>query len=199
MSIGDSQPQPSIDKYEIRPADWMYLVRIAREAVGAVVTGGDPPEVAGYAWPDPTPRGAFVTLRHRGKLRGCIGTFHPTAPLPPTIREMAIAAVYDPRCIGRPIPIDELAELMIELSILSPPVRTSNPLTLEIGVHGIYIRAGGRTGCFLPQVAREAGWNAEQFLTRCCEMKLQLDGDIWCDPDTEVYLFTTQRFSDPPS
>jgi uncharacterized protein (TIGR00296 family) len=89
-----------------------------------------------------------------------------------------------------PITPKELNDLDIEISVLSPLKKTDNPLNLRLGIDGIYIKKGFASGCFLPQVATETGWNKEEFLSYCCSHKAGLKPDAWKDKNTEVYLFT---------
>jgi uncharacterized protein (TIGR00296 family) len=72
--------------------------------------------------------------------------------------------------------------------------RTDDPLSLQLGVDGIYIKKDRASGCFLPQVASETGWSKEEFLSNCCAHKAGLAPDAWKDPETEVYLFTAEVF-----
>ena len=141
------------------------------------------------------PRGCFVTLKSQNRLRGCIGQFVSERPLIELVAEMAKAsATSDPRFFGDPITAGELEQMDVEISVLSPLKRTSDPLSLRLGVDGIYIRRGHVSGCFLPQVATETGWDTEEFLSYCCSHKAGLSPDAWKDPDTEVYLFTAEVF-----
>jgi len=172
------------------------LLNLARQTIEAEVSGRLPPPIDEASWPDLPHAGAFVTLRRAGRLRGCIGTFRPTGSLPRTVQEMAISACHDPRFVQEPITPEEVPRLDIEISVLSPLQRTCDPLSLEVGKHGIYIRRGHRAGCFLPQVATEMGWDKETFLSQCCAGKAGLPAEAWRDPDTEVYLFTTESFSE---
>jgi AmmeMemoRadiSam system protein A len=111
------------------------------------------------------------------------------------IAEMAKAsATSDTRFLANPISASELDQLDIEISVLSPLQRTDDPLSLQLGTDGIYIKKGYATGCFLPQVAIETGWDKEEFLSYCCAHKAGLRPDAWRDPDTEVYLFTAEIF-----
>jgi len=171
------------------------LLKIARDTVEAVVCG----------WPAPKPQsddpalnalcGCFVTLKNRGQLRGCIGQFTSEKPLIQLVVDMAKASARsDPRFLGNPITPGELNRLEIEISVLSPLERTDDPLSLELGTHGIYIKRGYASGCFLPQVAEETGWSKEEFLSYCCSHKAGLPADAWQDPRTEVYLFTAEIF-----
>ncbi|MHC4573666.1 MAG: AmmeMemoRadiSam system protein A [Planctomycetota bacterium] len=174
------------------------LLKIARDTVEAVVTGGsvprpqsDDPELTGRC-------GCFVTLKSQGRLRGCIGQFISDMPLVELVVEMAKAsATGDPRFLADPITADELQQLDVEISVLSPLKRADDPLSLRLGVDGIYVKRGCASGCFLPQVAAETGWSKEQFLSYCCAHKAGLPADAWKEPETEVYLFTADVFGAP--
>ncbi|MBW8016018.1 MAG: AmmeMemoRadiSam system protein A [Planctomycetes bacterium] len=139
--------------------------------------------------------GCFVTLKNSDNLRGCLGQFTSDKPIIELISEIAQAsASKDSRFSANPITGDELDELDVEISLLSPLKKTDNPLSLRLGIDGIYIVNGGRSGCFLPQVATEIGWNKEEFLSYCCSGKAGLSPNAWKDPDTEVFLFTAEIF-----
>jgi len=169
------------------------LLTLATEAVAASVCGGSLPAA-------PTDgalgneRGCFVTLKNAGHLRGCIGMFEARGPLGEMIVQMArAAATEDPRFFHNPITPEELPELSVDLSILSPLEKTDDPAGLRLGVDGIYIVRGHRSGCFLPEVATETGWDVETFLGECCAGKAGLSFDAWKDPETTVYLFTSEK------
>jgi AmmeMemoRadiSam system protein A len=116
-------------------------------------------------------------------------------PLIELIVEMTIAsATEDPRFAGSRIKTSELNKLDIEISVLSPLKKTDDPLSLRLGVDGIYIKRGFASGCFLPQVATETGWSKEEFLSYCCAHKAGLEPEAWKDPETEVSLFTADVF-----
>lgn len=174
------------------------LLAIARETVKATVAGATPPAPRSD---DPILTaccGCFVTLKTRGRLRGCIGQFTSDRPLIELVVEMAEAsASKDPRFFDHPLTVRDLGNLEIEISVLSPLERTNDPLSLRLGVDGIYIRRGYAAGCFLPQVATETGWSKEEFLSSCCSHKAGLPADAWKDPKTEVYLFTAEVFDAP--
>ena len=171
------------------------LLKVARDTVEAVINRrptekpqSDDPEMN-------VPCGCFVTLKNRGRLRGCIGQFTSESPLIELVSEMAKAsATGDPRFFADPITPDEMERLDVEISVLSPLQRTDDPLSLRLGVDGIYIKRGRLSGCFLPQVATETGWSREEFLSYCCFHKAGLEPDAWKDPKTEVYLFTADVF-----
>lgn len=172
-------------------ADRKRLLSLARETVRAVARGDRLPEPAGEMRGERV-GGVFVTLRSGGKLRGCMGRFLPEGPLDRVVVAVAASAARDPRFEHDPIRPEEVDGLSIDISLLSMPQRTQDPLSLKPGVHGVWIRRGERSGCFLPQVAVEAGWDARQFLENCCVMKAHLPPDAWQDPETEVYLFTSE-------
>jgi len=174
------------------------LLRVARDTVEAVVNGrtepsasSDDPELNAHC-------GCFVTLKNGERLRGCIGNFVSEGPLIELVVEMAKAsATSDPRFFGNRITPRELHRLDIEISVLSPLEKTNDPLSLRLGVDGIYVKKGYASGCFLPQVATETGWSKEEFLAYCCSHKAGLPEDAWKDPDTEVYLFSAEVFGLP--
>ena len=138
--------------------------------------------------------GVFVTFWAGKALRGCIGTLTSTDDLVQTVQQATCSALADPRFEGDPITLAELPQLEIEISILSDATPTSNPLSLIPGVHGIVVRQGERSGCFLPKVAADRGWSAEEFLSNCCTMKAGLPPDAWRQGDTQVLLFTAEAF-----
>lgn len=174
------------------------LLRMARDTVKAVVTGTPPPKPASDDPALNAPCGCFVTLKNRDRLRGCIGQFISDRPLIEMVAEMANAsATGDPRFLGNPITPRELDNLDIEISVLSPLQRSEDPLSLRLGVDGVYIKKGYASGCFLPQVATETGWSVEEFLAFCCSHKAGLSPDAWKDPKTEVFLFTAEVFGAP--
>jgi len=137
--------------------------------------------------------GAFVTLHEKGRLRGCIGSLVGRQPLYLTIRDMAVeAATADPRF--PPVTQDELKDIEIEISVLSPLEKVSSPDKIQMGVHGVLVRRGFNSGVFLPQVATETGWSKEEFLSELCSQKAGLPPDAWKDKDTELYIFTAEVF-----
>jgi AmmeMemoRadiSam system protein A len=173
------------------------LLKIAREAVSAAVRGEKMPGAKPVSPELVEPRGAFVTIKNRGRLRGCIGQFVADRPLVEMVEEMAVSsATRDPRFSDDPVTPGELDELDVEVSVIGPLERIADPLDFTLGVHGIYIKRGFHHGCFLPQVARETRWSKEQFLSECAEGKAGLAPDAWKDPRTEVLRFTCEVISE---
>ena len=117
-------------------------------------------------------RGVFVTLNRNGELRGCIGYPTPVLSLSIAIPDAALsAALHDPRF--PPVRADELPEISIEVTVLTPPVLVSSPPekrpeAVTVGKHGLIISGYGRTGLLLPQVPVEYQWDARTFLDQVC-------------------------------
>jgi uncharacterized protein len=180
----------------ISAEDRSKLVALAHGAVAAQIKGQGRPEPPAGEGILAEIRGCFVTLTNSGRLRGCIGTFQPDRPLGEMIIEMGMSAAgHDSRFFDNPITPGELDELSIEVSVLSALEKTDDPLSLKLGVHGIYIVGGGRSGCFLPEVATDQGWDAVEFLDHCCVGKAGMSGGAWRESGTTVYLFTSEKFS----
>lgn len=141
------------------------------------------------------PLGCFVTLRNNKELRGCIGEFEPKEPLAKVIQKMAIAAAtQDPRF--PPVTADELKEIKIEISVMSPKRKISNWQEIELGKHGVVVQKGMQAGTFLPQVATETGWSLEEFLAQLCTQKAGLPPDCYKDPTVTLYTFEAQVFEE---
>jgi len=130
--------------------------------------------------------GAFVSLHKQGRLRGCIGHFGEDTPLHEIVAEMARAAAFeDPRFM--PVTREELDDLDIEISVLTPMRRIQSLDEFQLHRHGIYIRKGYRSGTFLPQVADEVNWTKEEFVGHCSQDKAGLGWDGWRDAELYVY------------
>ena len=180
----------------ISPEGEQELLRIARRSVDEAVHGRALPMVQ-IMRPELEARcGAFVTLTTAGRLRGCLGCFVSDEPIAELVNRMAAeSAVEDPRFAHDRIRPEELGQVRVEVSVLSPMRRVADPLReVETGTHGIYIKHGWQTGTFLPQVATEHHLGLEDFLSACCVHKAGLPPDAWKDPETEVYVYTAQVF-----
>ena len=139
--------------------------------------------------------GAFVTLHKHGQLRGCIGTMIGRGPFYLTVRDMAVqAATGDPRFA--PVTLDEMNDIDIEISALSPMQKITDPEKIEVGKHGVMVRNGFRSGVYLPQVATETGWNREQFMNSLCGHKAGMAHDAWKKGQCEIYIFTAFVFGE---
>ena len=171
-----------------------YLMEIAKTTVDCVVKGKKVPTFTPITDALDEDRGAFVTLKIDGRLRGCIGFIVGVKPLYQTVREMAeSAALKDPRF--SPVSEPELSQLEYEISALSPIRNIMNVEEIEVGKHGIIMRRGYNQGLLLPQVATEYGWDRIEFLMHTCQ-KAGLPPDAWQDPNTEISIFSAEVFGE---
>jgi AmmeMemoRadiSam system protein A len=168
------------------------LRTLARDTVELWVREGRKPEFDPAPGVLSEPRGAFVTLRTGGRLRGCLGLVEGVRPLWETVRDMAAnAASSDPRFPS--VDAAELHDLDIEISVLSPLFPLEDPEDVTVGTHGLCICKGMRSGLLLPQVAEEEGWDRETFLDQTC-WKAGLAPGCWKERDTEILGFTADVF-----
>jgi len=139
------------------------------------------------------PGGAFVTLRMRHRLRGCIGQFVSSDPLAQVVAYCAkAAALEDPRF--DPVLPAELPHIDLEISVLSPPEQISAEQII-LGTHGVVVSRGWQRGVLLPQVATELNLTLERFLEETC-LKAGLERDAWKDSATRIQAFTAEIFSE---
>ncbi|MGO8762651.1 MAG: AmmeMemoRadiSam system protein A [Desulfobaccales bacterium] len=175
-------------------ADKQLLLQVARDSIAAQLKGKAATPVQATSPVLEELRGAFVSLHRRGQLRGCIGYIEAIKPLLQTVREMAPAAAFqDPRF--RPLQADELADLEIEISVLTPMRLIKSVDEIEVGTHGLYIVRGLNRGLLLPQVATQYHWDRPTFLAQTCN-KAGLPGDAWKDPGTQIFIFRAEIFAD---
>ncbi|MCX6557472.1 MAG: AmmeMemoRadiSam system protein A [Candidatus Aminicenantes bacterium] len=138
-------------------------------------------------------RGVFVTLHHRGDLRGCIGYPLPYKPLWEAVIDNAIAAAsQDPRFPA--VMVAELPELDIEISVLTVPQPVAGHEQVKVGRDGIIISKGFQRGLLLPQVPLEQGWDLEQYISYGC-LKAGLDRDEW-KRGVKIETFQAQVFGE---
>ncbi len=170
------------------------LLSIARQTLKAYFETGETPKFNVKNKVLKKNFGAFVTLRKGLKLRGCIGQIEAVEPLHKVVSKMALAsALNDPRF--PPLTSDELEEVKIEISVLSPFKRVSSIEEIEVGRDGLFVCRGPWSGLLLPQVASEYGWNREEFLQQTC-LKAGLEANAWKRKDCEIYRFSAQIFSE---
>jgi len=180
-------------RFELTKQEQSRILKLAREALELHVREKKSPDFKADNPKLETKCGAFVTLHKHGDLRGCIGYIEAYKPLYQTIIEMAHAAsTKDPRF--PPVRPDELADIDIEISVLSPLARITDFSLIEIGRHGLVVRMGYYSGLLLPQVATEWGWDSKQFLAETCR-KAGLPGDAYLK-GAEVYYFSAQVFGE---
>ncbi|MFQ5903810.1 MAG: AmmeMemoRadiSam system protein A [Candidatus Binatia bacterium] len=178
-----------MDDIYIPPDSQKMLLQLSRQTLESFVRG------AGRQADDIQDRylltsdyGAFVSLHKGQELRGCIGTCFPTRPLYETVIEMTEAAAsQDPRV--PPISQSELSDIHIDISVLSPLHLVHDPLSLEVGKHGLHIASGEKRGVLLPQVATQYSWDMKTFLCQVC-LKADLPKNAWKWPETKISSFT---------
>ncbi|MBP7088841.1 MAG: AmmeMemoRadiSam system protein B [Candidatus Omnitrophica bacterium] len=171
------------------------LLKIARSTIEHYLEKG---EVLNVDVDDPTLKkvfGVFVTLNKDGHLRGCIGNIIGHKPLYLGVRDMAIAsAVEDPRF--PPLNKSELPKINIEISVLSPLEKITDPDKIILGTHGVLVKKGFRSGVYLPQVATETGWSKEEFMNSLCAQKAGFESEAWKKGSCEIYIFTAEVFGE---
>ena len=187
-------------EHSLPAADRRALLALARCAIEAALVGGPEPRIPDVPstgqW-----RGAFVSLHERGgDLRGCIGHVQGDRPLGEVIRQVAVSAAQrDPRFA--PVTREELAELRIEISVLSEPVHLPvaelTPPRFVIGRDGVLVRNGHAHAVLLPQVAVEQGLGPDAFLDAVCH-KAGLAPGSWREPAgaTQLFTFTADVFKE---
>jgi hypothetical protein len=145
-------------------------------------------------------RGAFVTLKEQGQLRGCIGYVAPFKPLYVTVRDVAaFAALRYTRF--RPVSASELGALEYEVSVLSPMRRVLDVKEIRVGRDGLIMKNGDTEGLLLPQVPVEEKWDRATFLEETC-YKAGLPRNCWQSAGTDIFRFTALVFpapNEPPS
>jgi hypothetical protein len=162
------------------------LLRLARQSIELYIRQN---KVIEYQTQNPnflSKKGAFVTLKKGGMLRGCIGFIEPIYPLYQAIIDTAIyAATEDTRF--SPVSREELTNLELEISVLTPLTKIEDPRTVRVGRHGLVISMGQNKGLLLPQVPVENHWSRETFLDEAC-LKAGLPADAW-KKGAEIYTF----------
>ena len=141
------------------------------------------------------PCASFVTLRRRdsGELRGCRGECPARRPLVESVANMVIAAATDDSRFS-PVTVDEVSNLRIEISALSP-MKPIEPEEIVVGKHGLLIIKGHESGLLLPQVPVRLGWDRERFLKGLCQ-KAHLSDGAWKTKGAQLYAFETETWDE---
>ncbi len=174
---GLDRPSARGDGSPLRADQKLVLLRHARRTIDqylrtrtAPLPRADDPELL-------VSRGAFVTLKKNGELRGCIGHMAEDRPLVCVVSQTALQSAFSDRRFA-PLTLEEWGEVAIEISVLSPRRRVAKPEEIVVGRDGVVIEKDGRSAVFLPQVAPEQGWNREEMLDHLCA-KAGLPGGCW--------------------
>jgi AmmeMemoRadiSam system protein A len=172
--------------------DQQRLLRLARRCLEARVRRQTPPPVERGGGLD-APMGAFVSVHHRGNLRGCLGRLETDRPIAENVAHLAaVVSDSDPRFA--PIAPHELDGVELEISALTPEQEIQDISAIEVGRHGLIIEQGHRRGLLLPQVATEYGWNRDTFLDHTC-LKAGLPANAW-RTGARIFIFEAQVFSE---
>ncbi len=169
--------EPAPEDTELTDADRRALLEFARATIRQYADSGTTP-----LFRSPSPvlwrmQGAFVTLKKRGQLRGCIGHMAEDMPLGQVVGAMAMQAAFNDRRFD-PVTAREVDDLDIEISVLTPFQAVSGPEAVVVGRDGVVLRKSGRSAVFLPQVATEQGWDRDTLLGQL-SLKAGLPPDAW--------------------
>jgi AmmeMemoRadiSam system protein A len=180
----------------LSPDAGQALVQAARATLERSLARKDIPPVDLSSYPElKQAQGVFVTLRRHGQLRGCIGRIETDEPLNQTVPLVAMeAALKDSRFA--PVSAQELGDIHVEVSVLTPPVKVAHPREIVAGRDGVVIEHQGHRGVFLPQVWEETGWSRVEFLRELASQKAGLPPDAW--QEASLYVFQDQIFEEEP-
>lgn len=183
-----SEPQ----KFELKNSDKKLLLTFARRTIQQYLETETAPLARGFDSMLKNKLGAFVTLRIKGELRGCIGYMREDLPLCEVVGSMAIQSAFNDTRFY-PLSLDELSKTEIEISVLTPYKLISNADEIILGRDGVVVRKNNRQAVFLPQVATEMNWNKEQLLENLCR-KAGLQSDDW--KDAQLFTFQAEVFEE---
>lgn len=194
-ALSVSAPKPV--KMELSDTDKKKLLQIARTTIRTYLQEGQTATVDSESLSNTlsSKAGAFVTLKKGGELRGCIGHFEADNPLYKIVQQMAIAAATQDYRFNA-VTLSELKSIDIEISVLTPMQKISQVNSIRLGIDGIYIKKGDRSGTFLPQVATETHWTREEFLGHCARDKAGIGWDGWKDKDAEIFVYQAFVFGE---
>lgn len=162
---------------------------MAKETVESLVLNDIPPAISIRLSPEMKERaGVFVSIKKRGQLRGCIGTFVPRCD---TVMEEVMtnaisSATRDPRF--PPVSKEELLELTYSVDVLSEPRPVDDPSVLDPKKYGLIVESGPRRGLLLPDLN---GVDTVKQQIEICKMKA---GILSGEPVT-LYRFMVRRYT----
>lgn len=164
------------------------IVKLAKETIEKYIRDGQTISPPGDLTPEMSQKaGVFVSIKKSGELRGCIGTYSPTAEnvAAEVIRNAISAATMDPRF--SPVNPSELADLKYSVDILTPPERVEGPEALDPKKYGVIVKKGNQRGLLLPDLE---GVNTAHEQLRIAALKAGLP-----TPDgVELYRFEVRRY-----
>jgi AmmeMemoRadiSam system protein A len=163
------------------------IVKLAKEAVEDYVRYGKvlrptelTAEMKGRA-------GVFVSIKKRGELRGCIGTFTPARS---NIAEEVVvnaisSATQDPRFM--PVEASELDDLKYSVDVLTEPEPVKSVAQLDPKKYGVIVECGFGRGLLLPDLE---GVDSVEEQIRICRAK----AGISAEEPIKLYRFRVKRF-----
>lgn len=169
------------------------LLSFARETIRQALEAGIAPLARGFGAELENRRGAFVTLKKDGRLRGCIGDMSGNTPLCQVVGAMALKAAFADRRFS-PVKMEELGGIEIEISVLTPFKEVEGVEDIKVGRDGVLIKKEGRSAVFLPQVAPEQGWTRNEMLDNLC-VKAGLPAEGW-KKGTRFFTFRADVFGE---
>ena len=190
----EKKEERGMKEFDLTDNEKKFLLKIARATLRSYLKEGKTPSFEPETENLKTKRGAFVTLKKHGRLQGCIGRMAGDTPLYKLIPEYAVnAATEDPRFPG--VKYDDLKDIEIEISVLTPFVEVKDLDEIEVGKHGLMIQKGFNSGVLLPQVPGEWGWDKKTFLEQLC-LKAGLYPNAYKEPGTIIYKYSAIVFSE---
>ena len=182
-------------EFQLSGKEKSALMKIARASVETAVRDRKMYLVGATGFPRlEEARGAFVTLKEHGELRGCIGYITPMKSLAETVRDVAsYAALEDSRFT--PVTVQELPLLEYEVSVMSPLRRVLDIEEIKVGKHGLIMKQGETEGILLPQVPVEERWDRDTFIEQTC-LKAGLPRQAWKEDATDIFMFTALVFGE---
>jgi len=186
-------PPPAASTATLTPSDKKTLLAFARETLSRIFLTETVPLPRNFNAELQQPRGAFVTLKKKGELRGCIGRMTGDEPLAKIVGAMAVQAAFNDTRF-QPLNAGELKDIEIEISVLTPMKRVAGVSDIVVGRDGVLLGKDGHHAVFLPQVAPEQGWNRDEMLDNLC-LKAGLDAGCWKEK-TEFSTFQAIVFSE---
>lgn len=160
---------------------------LAKKSLQSYLAEGKVMEVPRDLLPEMEQRaGVFVSLKKKGELRGCIGTFLPTKEnvAAEIIANAVSAGTQDPRFA--PVKLQELDELDFSVDVLSAPERVDDLSELDPQKYGVIVKSAGRTGLLLPMLEGIDTVDSQVMIA------MQKAG-IKPDEEIEAYRFTVTR------
>ncbi|HNS19354.1 MAG TPA: AmmeMemoRadiSam system protein B [Sedimentisphaerales bacterium] len=192
-------PPTQAQQSPLTAEDKKLLLNLARRTIRYALDNRKVPEPSDLDF-TPTesmkpPRGAFVTLKKNGQLRGCIGDIFPQRPLYKAVIGNAIYAAFGDRRFEQ-LQSNEYDQIKIEISALTPPTSVASAQDIRIGIDGMVLKKNGRSAVFLPQVASEQGWDLATTLQHL-SVKAGLPADAWKQGAT-FQVFQADVFGEEP-